>query len=247
MRKAARRIGLAVAIMAAILVVAVAATARRGDATLYPPAVGAPSVRILLVHNGYHTGVVLPRAAVAQLAGRHGDGPLIAVTTRFSAYAWLEIGWGDENFYRHVRTPGDLTLGLALRALFVPDNPSVLHVVGVADPRAQFADAPMAALDLSAEGFGRLVARVDATFARGADGLPEDIGPGLYGPSRFYRAVGHFHIARVCTHWIADMLDAAGVPTDLALATLPQGLFLDLSVRAGLRALPPSDATSTRG
>jgi uncharacterized protein (TIGR02117 family) len=240
MRKAARRVCLALAITATIFAAAVLLTARRGDAALYPPAAGAPSVRILLVHNGYHTGVVLPRAAVAQLAGQRGYAALIAVTTRFADYRWLEIGWGDEDFYRHVPTPGDLTLGLALRALFRPNNPTVLHVVGVTDPRAQFAGAPMAELDLSTQGFVRLVAKADATFARGADGLPQDLGPGLYGPSLFYRAVGHFHIARVCTHWVADMLDAAGVPTDMVLATLPQGLFLDLAMRADLKVPPPS-------
>jgi len=239
MRKLARRVGLALAVLAVVFVVAVVATARRGDPALYPPAAGAPAVRILLVHNGYHSGIVLPRATIATLAGEHGHGALVAVTTRFAADAWLEIGWGDEDFYRHVPTPGDLTLGLALRALFAPNNLSVLHVVGVADPRAQFVDAPMVELDLSTEGFARLVAKVDATFARGADGQPQDLGRGLYGPSLFYRAVGHFHIGRVCTHWVADMLDAAGVPTDQVLATLPQGLFLDLTMRAGAKALPP--------
>jgi uncharacterized protein (TIGR02117 family) len=240
MRKLARRIGLALAILAAAFVVAVVATARRGDAALYPPAAGAPAVHIMLVHNGYHSGLVLPRASLARLAGERGHGALVAVTTRFAAYAWLEIGWGDEGFYRHVPTPGDLTLGLALRALFGRDNPSVLHVVGVSDPRAQFVQAPMAALDLSAEGFARLVGEVDATFARGADGEPQDVGRGLYGPSLFYRAVGHFHIGNVCSHWVADMLDAAGVPTDRMLATMPQGLFLDLAMRAGARMLPAS-------
>ncbi len=117
--------------------------------TLYPAAANAPSVRIRLVHNGYHTGVVLPRAAMAELAGRRGHGALIAVTTRFAAYSWLEIGWGEEEFYRDVRTPGDLTIGLALRALFRPNNPSVLQVVGVADPRTQFVDAHIAELHLS--------------------------------------------------------------------------------------------------
>ncbi|HEY1540998.1 MAG TPA: DUF2459 domain-containing protein [Xanthobacteraceae bacterium] len=240
MRKAARRIGLALAIIAVVFVVAVVVTARRGDAALYPPAAGAPSVRILLVHNGYHSGVVLPRAAVAKLAGERGHGALIAVTTRFADYAWLEIGWGEEEFYRRVPTPRDITFGLALRALFRPDNPSVLHVVGVSDPRAQFAGAPMAELDLSTAGFARLVAKVEATFMRGADGLPHDIGPGLYGPSLFYPAVGHFHIGYVCTNWVADMLDAAGVPTAPVLATLPQGLFFDLSMRAGATMLPRS-------
>ena len=240
MRKFARRVSLALVILLVAFVVATLATARRGDPALYPPAANAPSVRILLVHNGYHSGIALPRAAVARLAGERGHGALIAVTTRFAAYAWLEIGWGDEDFYRHVPTPGDLTLGRALRALFRPDSPSVLHVVGMSDPRAQLVRAPMAELDLSTEGFGRLVAKVDATFARGANGLPQDLGPGLYGPSLFYRAIGHFHLGYVCTNWVADMLDAAGVPTAPVLATMPQGLFFDLSLRGGATMLPRS-------
>ena len=238
MRELARRVGLALAILAVALVVATIVTARRGDPALYPPAAGAPSERILVVHNGYHAGIVLPRATVAKLAGEHGYGALIAVTTRFAAYGWLEIGWGDEEFYRHVPTPHDVTLGLALRALFRPNNPSVLHVVGVSDPRAQLVGAPTAELDLSAAGFDRLVAKIDATFARGADSQPQVLGPGLYGPSLFYRAVGHFHIGHVCTQWVADALDAAGVPTAPVLATLPQGLFFDLSMRAGAKLLP---------
>jgi uncharacterized protein (TIGR02117 family) len=238
MRKLARRVGLALAILAVGLIVATVATARRGDPALYPPAAGAPSVQILLVHNGYHAGIVLPRATIAKLAGERGDGALIAVTTRFAAYGWLEIGWGEEEFYRNVPTPRDLTLGLALRALFRPNNPSVLHVVGVSDPRVQLVHSPMAELDLTPEGFARLVDKVDATFARGADGQPQDLGPGLYGPSLFYRAVGHFHIGYVCTQWVADALDAAGVPTAPLLATLPQGLFFDLSMRAGAKLVP---------
>src|ERR1700722_3461505 len=118
MRKLARRVGLALATLLAFsavaLIVATVVTARRGDPALYPPAAGAPSVQILLVHNGYHAGLVLPRAAVAKLAGQRGYTAMIAVTTRFGAYGWLEIGWGEEEFYRNVPTPGDLTLGLAL-------------------------------------------------------------------------------------------------------------------------------------
>jgi uncharacterized protein (TIGR02117 family) len=237
MRKLAKRIGLALGIIAAALVVVALATARPGDRALYPPA-GASYARILVTHNGYHSGVLLPRAAVAELAGRRGYGALIAVTARFAEYRWLEIGWGEEEFYRNVPAPGSLTLGLALRALFRPGNTSVLHVVGAFDPRIAFPRARMAALDLSEAGFDRLVAKVDATFARGDDGFPQDLGPGLYGPSLFYRAIGDFHILHVCSHWVADVLDAAGVPTSPLLAILPQGLFLDLSVRAGLTPLP---------
>lgn len=240
MRKLAKRVGLALGVVVAGLVVAIVSTARPGDRRIYPPAPDAASIRILITHNGYHSGVLLPRGALAEIAGRRGYGALIAVAARFSQFPWLEIGWGEEEFYRNVPTPGSLTPGLALRALLRPGNASVLHVVGTFDPRSAFPQARMGALDLSAEGFDRLVAKVDATFARGDDGFPQVLGPGLYGPSLFYRAVGDFHVLHVCTHWVADILDAAGVPTSPVLATVPQGLFLDLSTRSGLAVLPPS-------
>jgi uncharacterized protein (TIGR02117 family) len=242
MRKLAARLGVGLAIIFGALGVAIVVTARPGDAALYPPAAGAPSVQILVSHNGYHSGVLLPRDAVAALAGRRGFGALIAVTTRFAAYRWIEIGWGEEAFYREVPTPGAAVLhpGVALRALFRPGNAAVLHVVGAYEPRVAFPGAEMGALTLSEAGFERLVAKVDATFARDASGLPQDRGPGLYGPSRFYGAVGNFNVLHVCTRWVADLLDAAGVPTAPVLALMPQGLFLDLAARSGLTALPRS-------
>jgi hypothetical protein len=122
----------------------------------------------------------------------------------------------------------------------MPGNLSVLHVVGLpAHPRAVFPNADLVVLALSEDGFARLAAMLDATFARNSgDGAIEELGRGLYGPSLFYRAVGTFHVFRVCNHWVADLLDAAGVPTAPVLATWPQGLLWDLMMRAGAARLP---------
>ncbi len=241
-RRLAKRIGVGLAVILVAFVIAVVATARSGDAALYPPAPDAPTVGILVSHNGYHSGVLLPRAAVAALASQRGHGALIAATERFAAYRWIEIGRGEETFYRKVPTPGAAVLhpGVMLGALFRPGNAAVLHVVGAFDPRIAFPEAHLAALDLSEAGFARLVAQLDASFARDDAGLPRDLGPGIYGPSRFYGAVGSFNVLHVCTRWVADLLDAAGVPTSPALALMPQGLFLDLAVRSGVTALPRS-------
>jgi hypothetical protein len=82
---------------------------------------------------------------------------------------------------------------------------------------------------------------LDATFARDNGGMmPKELGPGLYGTSLFFRANGAFHLFNVCNHWIARVLDAAGIPTAPVLATLSFGLLLDLRWRSGLIALPPS-------
>jgi len=42
----------------------------------------------------------------------------------------------------------------------------------------------------------------------------------------------------VCNHWIANLLDAAGVPTAPLLATLPSGLLYDLKQRAAAEPTP---------
>ncbi len=173
-----------------------------------------------------------PRARI--VSARRGDG------ARFAAYPWLEVGWGDEGFYRDVPTVASLNVGLALRALFRPGNPSVVQVVGVqGEPPAVFRHSDIVRLDLTEAGFVRLAAKVDATFFQPAGGKgPDALGPGLYGASLFFRAVGAFHIFNVCNHWIADLLDAAGIPTVRLLATLPAGLLLDLKWRAGNGVLP---------
>jgi uncharacterized protein (TIGR02117 family) len=236
---AARRIGLGLAIAAALLVVAALATARWGDRSLWPPAPGAPSTEVFVVSHGYHAGIVLPRAALADAASRGGLSALGYVAARFADFDRLEFGWGDEGFYREVPTAQSLTVALALRALFRPGNPSVLHVVGVgADPRAMFGNSELVRLDLGAAGFARLADRLDATFARGEGGvLPVELGRGLYGTSLFFRANGAFHLFNVCNHWLAGLLDAAGVPTAPVAATLPYGLLLDLEWRSGLARL----------
>ncbi len=241
LRTAARRIGLGLAIAAALFVAAVVATARSGDRTLWPPKPGTATTEVFVVNHGYHAGIVVPLAALADAASRHGLRALGYLATRFADFDRLEIGWGDEGFYREVPTPASLTVGLAIRALFQPGNLSVLHVVGVgADARATFATSDLVRLELGEASFARLADKLDASFARGPGGLPVELGRGLYGTSLFFRADGTFHLFNVCNHWVAGLLDAAGVPTAPVLATLPRGLLLDLEWRSGLPRLPPA-------
>ena len=240
MRRWAGRIaaGLGVALLVLFWALAGAAyiTARPADPMLWPPRAGDRSIEIVVVSNGYHMGVALPRTALAEFASGRGYPALIAVTQRFASFDWVEFGWGDREFYQAVPTVRDLSLPLALRALFSPGNTSVLHVVGLADdPVRAFTGAELVRIPLSRNGFDQMLAMLDATFVAPQGGAMPDLGRGLYGPSLFYPANGTFSLFRLCNHWIADLLGAAGLPTAPVLATLPSGLMLDLRWRAGLK------------
>ena len=240
MRRWARRLALSLVAVIALFIAAILVTAQSGDPRLYPPPAGAPVIEVFVVSHGYHAGIVVPRARTAEVARANVERNLHAVTTRFGAYPWLEIGWGDEGFYTSVPTVASLTVPMALRALFRPGNPSVIHVVGLAEhPRTTFPTSDMVRLQLSEAGFANLLDRIDATFAAAEDGEVADaLGPGLYGPSLFYPANGSFNIFRVCNHWIDELLGAAGLPTAPVLATIPAGLVLNLRWRAGLSRDP---------
>jgi uncharacterized protein (TIGR02117 family) len=233
-------IGLAIGLLGPfwILVLTTIVTMRYADPMLWPARDGR-TADIYVVSNGYHTGIALPRDTLAEFASGRGYPALIAVAQRFGQFPFLEIGWGDEEFYRKVPTVGDLTVSIALRALFAPGNKSVLHVVGVPDdPARVFASGEVVRITLSQNGFDQLLRKLDATFVPPQNGALPDSGKGLYGPSLFYPAVGTFSVLRVCNHWIAELLSAAGLPSTPVLDTFSRGLLLDLRWRAGLRPAP---------
>ena len=94
-------------------------TARPADPMLWP-ARDERIVDVYVISNGYHAGLALPRARLAEFASGRGYPALIAVTQRFAAFDWIEFGWGEREFYQSVPTVGDINLRLALRALFYP-------------------------------------------------------------------------------------------------------------------------------
>lgn len=234
------RLGRVLAALAVVgLVLALAFGVRWGDSTLYPPAPEDEAVAVYVVSNGFHSGIVLPVAELADVAGREGDGALKAVATRFADFDRVEIGWGEERFYQVTPTIASISWRLGLRALFWPGNKGILHVAGIEDDlRTFFGRADLVRVRLSRPGFARLLARLETSFARDPAGLPVAMGTGLYGPSLFYRANGTFSFANLCNHWTERMLDAAGVPVTPLLATVPRGVVLDLAWRSGLSPEP---------
>lgn len=168
--------------------------------SLYPPEPGAPGELVWVVDHGWHTGLVLERSSISPgLLPEQGDFPLAR---------YLEVGWGDADFYQ-AREPG---IWAALRAA-VASRASVIHMVGLPmRPEAIFAVRDVVELRLSRSGFEALVRFVDAGFDREGRPRAPVLGSGLYGTSAFYPARGRYHLLHTCNTWIARALRAAGVP-----------------------------------
>lgn len=237
------RVALGVVVLGTLwaLVGAAFITARPADPMMWPPRADAERIEIYVTSNGWHTGVALPRATLAEYASGRGYPALTAVAQRFAQFEWIEFGWGDAEFYRITPTVGDVSITVGLRALFSPGNTSVLHVVGFSgDPPRVFSKGEVVRVPLSRTGFDQMLAKLDAAFVAPQGGALPDVGRGLYGASLFYPANGTFSILKVCNHWIDDLLGAAGLPTAPVFATLPAGLMINLRWRAGLLPEPRS-------
>jgi uncharacterized protein (TIGR02117 family) len=167
---------------------------------LFPPGDNESTKPIYLVSHGWHAGIVLRRADIpADLWPENVDFP----------YAeFLEVGWGDKQYYQ---TP-DAHFGITLRAALWPTS-SVLHIVGFSGAvTAYYSSSEIIEIKLGEPGFEHLSRYIAASFARDASGQALPLGRGLYGNSRFYLSHESYHLFNTCNVWTARALRAASVP-----------------------------------
>lgn len=211
---------------------AVLATSRRRDPGLHPPAEGDPFVEVFVVSSALHANLAVPVAALS------AEGPAAQATAMLPGSGpWLMMGWGDARHYRERgRTP--LRRLDLWRSLLAPNNPTVLHLQPLGEaPSPENQGRRVLRLRLSAPGFQRLQARLDRTFALNA-GRPEVAGRGRSPDALFFYGAERGDVAHVCNHWVADLLSAAGVPTQRILDTSAPGLLWDLRTRGGAVEVP---------
>jgi len=189
---------------------------------------------IWVVHHGHHSGLVVRAAEVPP--------PDWPARRDFPQAEFLEVGWGDRDYYM-APAPGPW---LGVRALLWP-TPAVLHVVAFDGPvERYFAEAGLIELTLTAPEFAALVGAVRHSHQRvpaasedsGVD-WPPSLGPGFNGASRFYASRERFHLFRTCNVWAADVLAAAGVPLRPASALTADALFAQLRPHGRLVREPP--------
>ena len=178
-----------------LLALVVACTTGRG----LPPAGATADHRVYVTSNDWHTRIVV---AAADLP----DGSIPERADLVPA-GWLAIGWGDRAYYPMVDPPRRL----ALEAALLP-SPSVVHLIPMAAPPRPVAGFEVLEIRVSGQGLTAMLAAIDAAFERQGQARAPIAAPGLYAESLFFPATGTFHILNTCNRWVAEKLQAAGLP-----------------------------------
>jgi uncharacterized protein (TIGR02117 family) len=184
------------------------------------------SVTIYLVRERWHTGIVVP----FPLARR-----CIPEVEELPPSAWVDIGWGEADFYQ---TPG-FDLRLALKAI-LRHNESVLRLAAVpSDLRRYYGrNSWLLPLCLDSLAAARLCAFLQQAVLRDSLGraIPTSVHAG--GWVRFYRARGTYWGLHTCNTWVARALHSAGFPIHWHGIVLAEQLFAIMHQHRCLTAFP---------
>jgi uncharacterized protein (TIGR02117 family) len=187
---------------------------------LFPPKPGERTESVYVVTHGWHTGLAIKRAAIPPT--------LIPEKADFPKAEYLEIGWGDDAWYRAKKG----TIAKGFRAMFLCDR-SVFHVVGFSGTPAEFfPESRITRVDVSESGFTNLCEFISTQFVQETNEPAPPLQPGLYGDSYFYRAQWRYYCLKTCNYWTASALREAGCPITPIYA-VPSGNVLYQTRRFG--------------
>lgn len=177
-----------------------------GDPALWPVSATDAGVEVQVLDNGFHTDLAVPRASLEARSG-----PLAEAVRSLPPGDWILIGWGDAKFYVD-QSPMTDRLPDGARAFFRPGNASVIMLDPTrSDPQTLVAADRRRALRLSAAGFEAMAAHIEASLEL-SDGRARIAAARAGDDARFFASHEHFWIGRLCNHWSAGVLNAAGLP-----------------------------------
>jgi len=211
-----------------LVLLALGASGCAGPVVSLPPApedAGGPRRDVWVVRHSWHTSLVVRGADV--------DASVWPESQDFGAAAYLEVGWGDRDFYPAPVPSFWDAIDPVIRA-----TPAALHV-GALDtgPSELFGAERVVRLTVTTDGLERLVRFFHVHYARDGGGRPIRIGAGYYPRSAFYLAEGRYHaLTYNSNHWTASALRAAGLPTD-PTATGTAGAMMRQAAQIAARQL----------
>lgn len=210
-----------------------------GDPALWPASTAdagfeVAGVEVHVLDNGFHTDLAVPREALEARTG-----PLAEAVRGLPPGDWILIGWGDAKFYVD-QSPMTDRLPDGARAFFRPGNASVIMLdPAQRDPRDLVAADRRRSLRLSAAGFDAMADHIEASLDL-SDGRARIAAARDGDDARFFASHEHFWIGRLCNHWSAGVLNAAGLPAR-PLRSITSSEIMATIERAQLDTAAPRD------
>lgn len=161
---------------------------------------GDKSVRV--VCNEWHCELILDLD--------YFDSESIVRKTRFSSSGYLQIGWGDRDFYMS-RTPG---VWYALKAALWPTD-GVLHLRMHHGDEHQlsrhFRYHNVAVVRIREDQLNEMISYIEESFAKDPDGNPVYLDRGWWTNSAFYLSSRDYYLPHTCNYWTARALSRSGL------------------------------------
>jgi uncharacterized protein (TIGR02117 family) len=163
------------------------------------PVPGPDDAVIYVVHRDWHTDIGVPVEEIA--------GPLATVELAFPGVRFLVFGFGERQFL--VNRNRDI--GAMLNAL-LPSQSALLMTALSATPDRAFGPENVVVLHVSRAGLARIESAIWREFEPSSAGEPVLLADGPYPGSVFYAARHTYDGLYTCNTWIADILQAGGLP-----------------------------------
>ncbi|MEM9986105.1 MAG: TIGR02117 family protein [Bacteroidota bacterium] len=153
---------------------------------------------IFLASNGVHLDLVLTKEDLS-------DSLRMGLELRDN-FQFVSFGWGDEDFYLNTPTWADLSLGVALNALFL-NSSTLVHITEYTSPSKNWA-----VLNVDESQLRAINQRLNASFLLDGQGNKQLLENQGYGYSDdFYRARGSYSCFYTCNTWVNHMFKASGL------------------------------------
>jgi uncharacterized protein (TIGR02117 family) len=166
---------------------------------VYSAQVQEDSVSIYLVKLGWHTGLVIQPNDV--------DSTYFPEIRLFRDFKYIDIGWGDIEFYRN---PG-FDVGLAFKALFY-STPSTLRVEGFNFDIMRYVGHSDVGYEIrvSRREFNMITRFISTTFLINNNNDVEIIEKRYGGYISFFKANGRYTAFNTCNTWVSKAFNSAG-------------------------------------
>ncbi|MER2995980.1 TIGR02117 family protein [Pontibacter populi] len=163
-------------------------------------------IEIYIASNGIHTDLILPVATPYidwrdNIALQHFAGA-------DSSFTHIGFGWGDRRFYMETPEWSDLSLEVALSAMFWP-TPSAMHVEYIRRPLTP--NKHQRPIRVTPEQYKKLVTYIYSSFQSRDDNFLLIPGKGYSSTDNFYEAREKFYFPKNCNNWVNGGLKAAGL------------------------------------